>query len=147
MTCRSGVVLPARPFGPMVECRLARDGLGLNKLFLAIHESGRVVAANYLIDLVRHGVPFEAIYSVPAGRAVDLDPARGTVVLSRYGGCDTSADSAPAAMEDVARDIRAQLEIWFSRLAGAVQRTTDLCLPVRRHRQRRDRGAREEVLP
>ena len=108
--------------------RLIRDGLGLNKLFLAIHEAGRVVAANYLIDLVRHGVPFEAIYSVPAGRAVDLDPARGTVALSRYGDCDR-ADPAPAAVEDVARDIRAQLEIWFSRLAAQFsERRICVCL-------------------
>src|SRR5919106_6818576 len=78
-----------RPDG---RVRLARDGLGLNKLFLAIHESGRIVAANYLIDLVSHGVPFEAIYSVTAGHAMEVDPARGTVALSRYGDFDSNVD-------------------------------------------------------
>jgi asparagine synthetase B (glutamine-hydrolysing) len=115
-----------RPDG---RVRLVRDALGLNKLFLAIHESGNVVVANYLIDLVTHGVPFEAIYSVPAGRAADLDPACGTVVLSRYGDGNGATDSAPAAMEDVARDIRAQLEIWFARLAAQFgERRICVCL-------------------
>ena len=32
---------------------LARDRIGLNKLFVAVHESGNVVAGNYLVDLFR----------------------------------------------------------------------------------------------
>jgi asparagine synthetase B (glutamine-hydrolysing) len=108
---------------------LTRDALGLNKLFVAIHDSGRVVAANYLIDLVRHGVPFEAIYSVPAGYAADVDPARGSVVLSRYADVDRNRELAPAAVEDVARDIRAELELWFSRLAAQFgERQICVCL-------------------
>jgi asparagine synthetase B (glutamine-hydrolysing) len=108
---------------------LARDGLGLNKLFVAVHDSGRVVAANYLIDLVRHGVPFEAIYSVPAGYSVDIDPARGTVGLSRYGDADRNREPGSAAVEDIARDIRAQLELWFSRLAAQFgERRICVCL-------------------
>ena len=96
---------------------LARDRLGLNKLFLAVHESGTIVAANYLIDLVRHGVPFEAIYSVPAGYVVRIDPRLGVVMLSRYGERRHRAESPPASVDDVARDIRVQLEVWFARLA------------------------------
>ena len=108
---------------------LTRDGLGLNKLFVAIHDAGRVVAANYLIDLVDHGVPFEAIYSVPAGHTVEVDPARGTVALSRYDRSDRGTEPVPAAVEDIARDIRAELEIWFSRLAAQFgQRRVAVCL-------------------
>ena len=96
---------------------LVRDGLGLNKLFLAVHESGRVVAGNYLIDLVRHGVPFEAIYSVPSGHSVRIAPKQNLVEVSRCGDCCDGSDVAAADVDDVARDIRAELERCLSRFA------------------------------
>lgn len=96
---------------------LARDRLGLNKLFLGVHESGKVVAANYLIDLVRHGVPFEAIYSVPSGHAVRIVPNHDHVEVLSYGEAGDGADAAVADVDDIARDIRAELERWFSRFA------------------------------
>lgn len=96
---------------------LARDRLGLNKLFLAVHESGTVVAANYLVDLVRDGVPFEAIYSVPAGYVVRIDPKQNLVEASRYGEARDRAAAAAASVDDIAGDIRAELELWLSRLA------------------------------
>ena len=97
---------------------LARDRLGLNKLFVAVHESGKVVAANYLVDLVRHGVPFEAIYSVPSGHAVRMFPKQNHVEVSRYGEASDRGDLAGADLAEVARDIRAELENWFSRFAA-----------------------------
>jgi asparagine synthetase B (glutamine-hydrolysing) len=97
---------------------LARDRLGLNKLFLAIHESGTVLAANYLIDLVRRGVPFESIYSVPAGHLLHLDPAQDVVALSRYADADSAASPQDAGLQEVARSIREQLDVWFARLAA-----------------------------
>jgi asparagine synthetase B (glutamine-hydrolysing) len=42
---------------------LARDALGQNKLFFAIHDDQGVVVGSYLADLLAHGVPFEAIYA------------------------------------------------------------------------------------
>jgi asparagine synthetase B (glutamine-hydrolysing) len=96
---------------------LVRDRLGLNKLFLAFHESGTVVAANYLCDLIGHGVPFEAIHSVPAGYAVRIAPKRDRVETSRYGELRDRAGSEPATVGDVARGIRVELEVWFARLA------------------------------
>jgi asparagine synthetase B (glutamine-hydrolysing) len=96
---------------------LARDRLGLNKLFLAIHESGSVVVANYLIDLVRWGVPFESVYSVPAGHVLELDSQLNIAASSRYWDPDGCADLQGAGVEDVLRDIRAQLDLWFSRIA------------------------------
>jgi asparagine synthetase B (glutamine-hydrolysing) len=51
---------------------LARDALGLNKIFFAIHEQHGVLVANYLVDLVARGVPFEAIYAVPAGTVIEI---------------------------------------------------------------------------
>ena len=108
---------------------LARDPLGLNKLFLAIHDSGSVVAANYLIDLVRHGVPFEAIYSVPSGHAVRIAPNQASVDVSRYGEVRDGCETATADVDEVARDIRAELEGWLSRLADQFgNRNVCICL-------------------
>jgi hypothetical protein len=99
------------------DVTLARDRLGLNKLFLAVHESGTVVAANYLCDLVGHGVPFEAIHSVPAGYVVRLVPRQDRVEVSRYGDPRDRAGSTPASVDDVASGIRVELEVWCARLA------------------------------
>ena len=106
---------------------LARDRLGLNKLFLAVHESGTVVAANYLIDLVRHGVPFEAIYSVPAGCVVRLTPRPHHVDVAQCGEVRDRAAAGPASVEDIARDIRADLDGWLSRL-GEQFHDRDVCV-------------------
>lgn len=96
---------------------LARDRLGLNKLFIAVHESGTMIAANYLIDLVTRGVPFECIYSVPAGHAVQLD-ARGDFVSLRAFANDRPLAGAPEDMlDDLAFEIRKRLERWFERFA------------------------------
>jgi asparagine synthetase B (glutamine-hydrolysing) len=97
---------------------LSRDRLGLNKLFLAVHESGTVLAANYLIDLVNRGVPFESIYSVPAGHRLDLDPAGEISCLTRYPEPADETDPHDPGLYDVARDIREHLERWFGRLAA-----------------------------
>jgi asparagine synthetase B (glutamine-hydrolysing) len=63
---------------------LTRDRLGLNKLYFAIHPDRGVVAANYLADLVRTGIPFEAIYAVPAGTAAVVDLHARTIRLNRH---------------------------------------------------------------
>lgn len=94
---------------------LLRDPLGLNKLFACLHESGMVVAANYLIDLVDYGAPFESIYSVPAGHIVRLDPRSRKITLERYAAVPPPAEGLAA---DRARTIRARLETWFGRLAA-----------------------------
>jgi len=107
---------------------LTRDSLGLNKLFIAVHETGRIVAANYLIDLVRHGAPFEATYSVPPGHVVRIAPGEHRLDVALV----TSGDDEPAGtanIDDIARDIRASLEQWLSRLADQVgDRPVAICL-------------------
>ena len=108
---------------------LVRDKLGLNKLFLAIHASGTVLAANYLIDLVRRGAPFESIYSVPAGHRLALDPAHHVVAMSRFADLDQQPVVPDTALHEVARDIREDLEHWFARLATAFgQKKICVCL-------------------
>jgi asparagine synthetase B (glutamine-hydrolysing) len=122
---RFAFALP-RPQGGVA---LSRDRLGLNKLFLAIHESGRVLAANYLIDLVSRGVPFEAIYSVPAGHSLELDSRQDVTTLARFVPGEPPPDAAAGGLQEIARSIRAQLDIWFSRLAAHFgDRRICLCL-------------------
>lgn len=106
---------------------LVRDLLGANKLFFAIHRSGRVTVANYLWDLVKCGVPCEAVYSVPPGCALRIDALRATLDLWRH---STIAEPyAPRPLRDVANGIRAQLEAWFARLADQFRyRPTFVCL-------------------
>src|SRR5688500_9410125 len=96
---------------------LTRDRLGLNKLFVAVHESGRVTAASYLIDLVRRKVPFDAIYSVPAGRVVELNHQGVVTGLSDFGPRSDRVWPDGVVIDDVARDIRRALDVWFCRLA------------------------------
>ena len=97
---------------------LVRDRLGLNKLFLAVHESGTVVSANYLIDLVNRDVPFECIQSVPAGHQLHVDPVRDVRELTAYAATYAGPAVQDTAIEDVARSIRGGLERWFARLAA-----------------------------
>lgn len=104
--------------GPEGQIILMRDRLGINKLFFAIHESGRVLAATYLIDLIDRGVPFEAIYSVPAGHVLALDPPRRALSLRRYFDLDVDdTERGSTSLGPAARNIRERLELWFSRLA------------------------------
>lgn len=111
--------------GPEDTLILARDRLGINKLFFAINERGTVTAANYLIDLVNRGVPFEAVYSVPAGHFLEIDLHRRTISLRRYFHLEVAArgEGIPLGLREglplrlAARNIREQLEVWFSRLA------------------------------
>ena len=107
---RFACALPGRRGG----ATLVRDRLGLNKLFVAVHESGRMLVASYLIDLVEREVPFESMFSVPAGHIVTLNPAHDRVTIQRYAGVDAAPSAEP---DDLAREIRQQLEVWFGRLA------------------------------
>lgn len=103
--------------GPDGTVTLVRDGLGLNKLFFAIHESGTVQAANYLVDLTRRHVPFEAIYSVPAGHFVEIDPERKTLSSFRHFALEDPSPGQEADPVSVAQTIRKRLELSLSRLS------------------------------
>lgn len=108
---------------------LTRDRLGLNKLFVALHESNQVVAANYLIDLVRHGVPFQSIHSVPSGHSVRIAPQQNDVDVSRSGEPHDRCHAAPAGVDEIARDMRGELEGWMARLADQFpDRPVCICL-------------------
>lgn len=70
---------------------LARDKLGLNKLFFAIDPRNGVTAANYVSDLLDSGVPFHQIYSVPAGTVVEASTATSSTRIHRYHRLPTTA--------------------------------------------------------
>lgn len=108
-----------RPDGRVM---LVRDRLGINKLFFAVHEAGRVLAANYLIDLVGRGVPVEAVYSVPAGHAVEVDVHRRRVSTTFCAAIEPGPGMSEAGAEGIAGEIRARLEVWFARLAEQFNR-------------------------
>ncbi|MER3424412.1 MAG: hypothetical protein C4293_15535 [Nitrospiraceae bacterium] len=97
--------------------RLIRDHLGINKLFFAIHESGEVAAANHLIELVKHGIPMEGIFSVPAGHILELDVYDKRLTLIPYFKLKLQAVDGRSMLEDWAVGIRRELETWFERLA------------------------------
>lgn len=106
---------------------LLRDKLGINKLFFAIHEQAKIVVASYLIDMVRQGVPVEAVYSVPAGHVLDVDLARERLELKPY--FDITERQDANSLEDVAATLRQSLETWFSRLAAHFgERRVCVCL-------------------
>lgn len=94
---------------------LARDPLGVNKLFFALTETGRLESSNYLIDLRKRGYRIDQIWSVPSGHALIIDVGARTAALSRY--CDPAMnDRVHVREEDLgtcASDIRRALESTF----------------------------------
>jgi asparagine synthetase B (glutamine-hydrolysing) len=100
---------------------LARDPLGVNKLFFAV--SGRDVdVSNYFIDLRRRGHRPSRIWSVPSGHLVRISPSRRTLVLEKYSrlAYAETEPSGPVNLADHASRIRARLESTFQALAKAV---------------------------
>jgi hypothetical protein len=87
---------------------LARDSLGLNKLFFAIHEHRGLVVGNYLADLIASGVPFEAVYAVPAGSVMEIAPKQRVLRSRRFHSLSRGAGALSAA--------RRELETYLERL-------------------------------
>jgi asparagine synthetase B (glutamine-hydrolysing) len=97
---------------------LARDRLGVNKLFFSMTDDGRVVSSNYWVDLVRQGCPSSAIWSVPAGRLLRIAPGHRSLSLDRFAGLSFGGSERP--IEAHAREIRARLDETFRRMRPAV---------------------------
>lgn len=98
---------------------LARDPLGVNKLFYALTPGG-VESSNHWIDLVRRGHPSERVWSVPSGHVVHLDPARRRYSLVRYAE-PIVAEGDPTGPDDVgehAARVRDRLEETFRMVAA-----------------------------
>jgi asparagine synthetase B (glutamine-hydrolysing) len=74
-------------------------------------------------------VPFEAACAVPAGHVVRVAAAENLIEVSRFAASCDDADVAPGDVEEVARDIRAALEGWLSRLGAQFgDRPVAICL-------------------
>jgi len=75
---------------------LARDPLGVNKLFFAIGPDRQVAVSNYLIDHLRAGRSLHEVWSVPSGHALRFDTASRDYRLTRYTGLAFNEAAAPA---------------------------------------------------
>lgn len=95
-----------------------RDPLGLNKLYAAFHPDAGVIAANYLIDLIRAGTSFADIYAIPPGSMVTLDPQHRTGTVRLFSALPGRAGSDRTAGE-LAAEIIALLDHGMQHLAAA----------------------------
>ena len=104
--------------------RIARDPLGLNKLFWAPDADGQILIAARPWRLVEAGIPFEAIQAVPAGSITQLASAEAAVsAIDAPTRQPREADGAPS-VEAIARELRATLDRYCAALAGAHPRAT-----------------------
>jgi asparagine synthetase B (glutamine-hydrolysing) len=98
---------------------LARDPLGVNKLFFALGPDGAVASANHLSDLVAAGHRPGRVWSVPSGHLVRIWPEARRLVLEKHStitfGHDDAAD--PSDLPAHAARIRARLDATFQALA------------------------------
>lgn len=100
---------------------LARDRLGVNKLFFAIDRDGRVDSSNYLWPLIRRGHRPEDIWSVPSGHVVRIDPARRQYQLEKLLALEYGSDAGEVHTPALAKRIRQALTSTFVRLAEALR--------------------------
>jgi asparagine synthetase B (glutamine-hydrolysing) len=122
------VPLPHRLRGAYAEAtiagrrvRMARDPLGLNKLFWAADPDGRLLIAARPWRLVEAGCSFESVQAIPAGTVVDLDLAQGarrstTLEVPRR---SPRGGSESAAVAAIAAELRSTLDRYCSALAAA----------------------------
>jgi asparagine synthetase B (glutamine-hydrolysing) len=107
--------------GPGASWRILRDPLGLNKLFWARAERGRVDMAARPRTLVDAGHPLDQIRAIPRGCVVDVtagdgQPAPDSIVPEAW-----SASAAPwtLGVEEAGREIRERLKRYLAALAAA----------------------------
>ncbi len=102
---------------------LARDRMGVNKLFYVVDAEGKVHSSNFLADLRRMGFPVSAIHSVPSGHSVHIVPERRELALEAHS--ELRFDDGPAdgsdGIEKHAEEVRASLDATFERLASALR--------------------------
>jgi asparagine synthetase B (glutamine-hydrolysing) len=105
--------------------RLARDPMGVHKLFFAV-DGDEVRSSPFLLELLDAGLPLDRISSVPSGHAVELDldarphGSRPLKAFSQlpFGPPDEDLDDEGLARAGAA--IRERLETVMAALAGAL---------------------------
>ncbi|HEX6939466.1 MAG TPA: asparagine synthase-related protein [Longimicrobiales bacterium] len=122
---RPGTPPPADVRGPVAafqfdadgRYRLARDPLGLHKLFWSATPAGELLVATRPARLVEAGRPFDTIRAFPRGTVADVDPAAGTVEVRRLGHGTDRPHATP--LEDLAAGIRDGLQRYLAAIAAA----------------------------
>jgi asparagine synthetase B (glutamine-hydrolysing) len=71
---------------------LARDLLGVNKLFYAIGRDGTPICSNFWFELIRAGFSPDAVWSLPSGHMAVFEPAKRTPQLQRYASLEFGED-------------------------------------------------------
>lgn len=99
---------------------LARDRLGVNKLFFTVTSAAEVESSNYLADLLGRGHRLRDIWSVPSGHVVRIALGTGGYELRPHAAL--AYDASPGApLADLVVGIRQALAVTFERLAVALR--------------------------
>lgn len=101
---------------------LVRDPLGVHKRFFAIDERGELVTSHFAHELVRAGIPFRRVLSVPSGHAVVLDTRTHEYSVEPYTVLRYGDPDAPMRdLEVHAARVRGALDGVFARLAAELE--------------------------
>lgn len=107
---------------------LARDPLGVNKLFFTI-DRGTVRSANYLHDLLDDGATLDRVWSVPSGHAVVVDPDGRAYALHKYHALRFDDSDTGELEDDLVDAVRARLDVVFAGIAAiAAGRPVYVCM-------------------
>lgn len=96
---------------------LARDELGVNKLFFTIDAHGDVISSNHRYDFI--GTDDALVWSVPAGSVARIDAGSRRVRLERWSTLTFSPQS-PLSMQGHAALIRARLNDAFRAIRAEI---------------------------
>lgn len=103
---------------------LARDPLGVAKLFYTLTPDGQVHSSNFLVDLLRAGHRARSIASVPSGHFVRLNVQKEKLEMARYVPLELADGREPLAAPEAEAEllrhgarIRAALSGTFQQLA------------------------------
>lgn len=107
---------------------LARDRLGLNKLFAAFDREHGVLAASFLHDLLPHVTGLEAIFAVSAGTVARLDPDRRHVERATYFKPVLTAGTEDGGAEPAIDMLRSALVLALRRIRERVGPRVAVCL-------------------
>ncbi len=101
------------------EVALARDALGVNKLFFGVDRERELRTSSYFLDLVERGIPADEVWSVPSGHSVRFDLDGEHFVLSKWSRLEPG-QAEPETESSLARRVRETLESVFRKLAVAL---------------------------
>lgn len=96
---------------------LARDELGVNKLFFSVDARGAVASSNFRHDFI--GTDDARVWSVPAGHAARITPGTQGVRIWRWSTLEFATES-PLSVERHAALIRARLHEAFREIRASI---------------------------